>query len=427
MTCFGTSLTIRSSRRTPKGGFCAELEPRRDPTTRPSTPASAIERMQAGTDGGVRGRLVVRALQHGVLRLERRTCGPRARGCVATPSADTARGSAATSQPPSHGSSPSAGTTSRSRARVAATYASRTPSARSRATSSSSCMVQLVRRPAADLHRAQPARRHRDSGSHRAAACGRSDRRGSTTGNSRPLALCTVIMRTPSLPSSRIGASAASAAAAASRSSSMKARNEMPPLASNCRASSARGARWRAPARRPAQDERRRARASPRAGARWCRRPGGSCGPGAAAAAAASASAIGRRCDVGSAAERQLVALLPPSAVGIRNGWNAAESCRNSRSARRRARRAALAASRTPTARRPATRSRRAPPGASRPLRARGTPCRRPARAGCRAPRARDVGARDVVAEADEAPEEQADVPRLRAAPAARSRPAVAR
>ena len=32
-----------------------------------------------------------------------------------------------------------------------------------------------------------------------------------TTGNSRPLALCTVISRTPSLPSSRIGASGASA------------------------------------------------------------------------------------------------------------------------------------------------------------------------------------------------------------------------
>ena len=35
-----------------------------------------------------------------------------------------------------------------------------------------------------------------------------------TTGNSSPLALCTVISRTPSLPSSRIGASAASVAAA---------------------------------------------------------------------------------------------------------------------------------------------------------------------------------------------------------------------
>ena len=59
-----------------------------------------------------------------------------------------------------------------------------------------------------------------------------------TTGNSSPLALCTVISRTPSLLSSRIGASAASSSAAV-RSSSMKPRNEMPPPASYCRASSA--------------------------------------------------------------------------------------------------------------------------------------------------------------------------------------------
>ena len=59
-----------------------------------------------------------------------------------------------------------------------------------------------------------------------------------TTGNSSPLALWTVISRTPSLLSSRIGASAASDSAAA-RSSSMKPRNEMPPPASYCRASSA--------------------------------------------------------------------------------------------------------------------------------------------------------------------------------------------
>ena len=59
-----------------------------------------------------------------------------------------------------------------------------------------------------------------------------------TTGNSSPLALCTVISRTPSLLSSRIGASALSDSAAA-RSSSMNPRNEMPPPASYCRASSA--------------------------------------------------------------------------------------------------------------------------------------------------------------------------------------------
>ena len=51
-----------------------------------------------------------------------------------------------------------------------------------------------------------------------------------TTGNSSPLALCTVIRRTPSLPSSTIGASAASPRSAASRSASTKPRNDSPPL-----------------------------------------------------------------------------------------------------------------------------------------------------------------------------------------------------
>ena len=59
-----------------------------------------------------------------------------------------------------------------------------------------------------------------------------------TTGNSSPFALCTVIRRTPSLPSSRIGASAARVSAASSRSRSTKPRNDSPPAASYCRASS---------------------------------------------------------------------------------------------------------------------------------------------------------------------------------------------
>ena len=50
-------------------------------------------------------------------------------------------------QPPSHSASPTAGTTSRSRARVAATYATRTPSASSRAISAGSVGRQLDRRP----------------------------------------------------------------------------------------------------------------------------------------------------------------------------------------------------------------------------------------------------------------------------------------
>ena len=60
-----------------------------------------------------------------------------------------------------------------------------------------------------------------------------------TTGNSRPLALCTVIRRTPSLPSSTIGASVASPRSAASRSASTKPRNDRPSLRSYWRASSA--------------------------------------------------------------------------------------------------------------------------------------------------------------------------------------------
>ena len=59
-----------------------------------------------------------------------------------------------------------------------------------------------------------------------------------TTGNSSPLALCTVMTRTPSLDSSTIGASGASPSAS-SRNRSTKPRNEMLPAASYVRASSA--------------------------------------------------------------------------------------------------------------------------------------------------------------------------------------------
>ena len=60
-----------------------------------------------------------------------------------------------------------------------------------------------------------------------------------TTGNSSPLALWTVIRRTPSLPSSTIGASVASPRSAASRSVSTNPRNDKPSLRSYWRASSA--------------------------------------------------------------------------------------------------------------------------------------------------------------------------------------------
>ncbi len=47
-----------------------------------------------------------------------------------------------------------------------------------------------------------------------------------TTGNSSPLALCTVITRTPSVPSSTIGASSASPVSASASMCSTKARND---------------------------------------------------------------------------------------------------------------------------------------------------------------------------------------------------------
>jgi hypothetical protein len=74
-------------------------------------------------------------------------------------------------------------------------------------------LVQLVRRPAADLHGAQPLSRFEMTAGVVSAEAARQVREDDD-GNSRPLALCTVISRTPSLLSSSIGASAASDSAA---------------------------------------------------------------------------------------------------------------------------------------------------------------------------------------------------------------------
>ena len=136
--------------------------------------------------------------------------------------------------------SPITGTTSRSRARVAATYASRCASACVARRFLAVVQEEIDRRPAAELQRAQVDRRWIEPAARlRPATACTSDRQGSRPGNSSPFALWTVIIRTPSLPSSRIGASAACAVSAATRSSSTKPRNEMPPPASYCRASSA--------------------------------------------------------------------------------------------------------------------------------------------------------------------------------------------
>ena len=70
-----------------------------------------------------------------------------------------------------------------------------------------------------------------------------------------PLGRCTVMIRTPSVPSSTIGASPRSPRSASSSSRSTKARNEMPPpRLEAARQVARRAARWRAPAR-PAQRE----------------------------------------------------------------------------------------------------------------------------------------------------------------------------
>ena len=135
------------------------------------------------------------------------------------------------------GPSPAAGTTSRSRARVAATYATRTPSAASRCTSSASWSSRSMGAHPARLIAHVPPRAStqrlavdRDRSAPMSAS--------TTIGNSRPFALCAVIKRTPSLPSSRIGASAARVESASSCSSSTNPRNDSPPDASYCRASS---------------------------------------------------------------------------------------------------------------------------------------------------------------------------------------------
>ena len=93
--------------------------PRRDPTTPPNSRLG--ERVLARAHRRRPRGFVVRPLQHGVLRLERRALRPARRRAPRVAAADTARRLSGPSQPPSHGSSPSAGTTSRSRARVAAT------------------------------------------------------------------------------------------------------------------------------------------------------------------------------------------------------------------------------------------------------------------------------------------------------------------
>ncbi len=210
-----------------------------------------------------------------------------------------------------------------------------------------------------------------------------------TTGNSSPFALCTVISRTPSLLSSRIGASALSLAAAV-RSSSMKPRNEMPPLASYCRASSATCSTL-ASACSPA-GRRMKPTCARVVGEQPANRVGDR--PIVARRDAAAAAAAARRQSASAARSARRSARAPDPSCRRAPSESGTDGTRRSDAgtradARRRSRTASPSASRTPTARRPATRSPRAPRGSSRLLRGRETPCRRPAGAECRAPRSR--------------------------------------
>ncbi len=253
-----------------------------------------------------------------------------------------------------------------------------------------------------------------------------------TIGNSSPLALCTVIMRTPSLSSSRIGASDACALSAATRSSSTKPRNEMPPPIWYWRASSAMCSTLASacsPPVRSANPTCARVAASsscsvpdtPTRELLSSSDPAPSCRPGPARSSDAGAAAAAARAPRRSAADvRSRPACSRSKTVGIAERVelpreNRRPTCGRSgaptRAApRRRSRRTGRAASRTPTAHRRATRSRRVRRESPRPLRVRGTPCRRRARAGCRAPRAPRRRARDVGLPADETPEQETDV-----------------
>ena len=141
-----------------------------------------------------------------------------------------------TSSQPDLGPSPTTGTTKRLRARVAATYTSRTASARSRRDSSSAASRSSL---GAQPQSGSTHRRRAESmcrlGVSRAAGQVGSARM--TTGNSSPFALWTVVTRTPSVPSSTIGASLASPLSASASICSTNARNDDAPC-SKCLARS---------------------------------------------------------------------------------------------------------------------------------------------------------------------------------------------
>ena len=213
-------------------------------------------------------------------------------------------------------------------------------------------------------------------------------------------------MRTPSLPSSRIGASAACAFSAATRSSSTKPRNESPPPASYCarqlRDVQHVGQRLLA-ARCAARS--RRAPASRRAGPGSFRPPAGSCGGDADAAARAALSAIG--CEV----RGNAIAGTPEADAGAGTGARRVEALlpleqllvadRKQRPAQRREHRQLIV--------RPLDRGQRGADGFDFFAIVEGLAADEHVADAARLERA-DVRLRDVLAEADEAPEQDADV-----------------
>ena len=202
--------------------------------------------------------------------------GKRCWRCACAFGVGCTTGASASSQP-SRSSSPTTGTTRRSRARVAATYARRWPSSRRVATTSSARSSELARHAAGERLEPNAARRDRSRATGALARAARSDRtrsRRETRGpwpvhghDAHALGAFFDDGRLAGWPS--LGVVVRGARRRRGTSTRRRPRTAAP--------GRARGARWRAPARRSARSRRRRARASPRAAARRCRRSAGGC------------------------------------------------------------------------------------------------------------------------------------------------------
>ena len=332
--------------------------------------------MLARADGVWRAGIAVRPLEHGIAAREHRTAGRlgwSARRCAF---ADRSRRSAARPTPrcTARRRRP-ARPADRARASPPRRPPAR-PSRRSRRELEIAMVVEILRRPAADAQGTQSARRCRCSrlasnGVRRAVMSARM-----TTGNSSPLALCTVIRRTPSLPSSRMGASAACAGGLRlQRLDEPAERHASVELVLARQLGDVQHVGERLLAGRPQHeaDVRPRLLEQPGDGVGHRRRLRWRCRSASVSSACRTGNEVRRqRCGVG-----QPERMKPPL------------HARDTRAApRRRARRARRAAWQRPTAGRRAIRWPSAPRAAFRSPRDRETPCRRRAGGGCRAPRA---------------------------------------